>query len=300
MSSFAMASRANLETKFRLFIVLSASILLIEVVGSILANSLALLADAGHLVVDLAAFILTYLSFRLASRKSTERFTFGYYRAEILSAVINGLLLILITLYIIYEAYLRFQNPPHVMGSEMLAFSLIGLVVNFYMALKMQGYGHNLNVRSAYLHALSDTITSAGVVLTSIIILITGDYLFDPIISLMISAFILMGSIRLIRESTYILMEATPGNIDIVKLQEDIKNVKGVKEVHDLHVWCISSDVCSLSSHIIIDTNDISLLNSIISNVNELVKTKYNITHSVIQAECECCVEGDKERVCRR
>jgi cobalt-zinc-cadmium efflux system protein len=301
MSSTAMiSSRETLLKNFRLFILLSAVILVIEVVGSVITNSLALLSDAGHIVVDLAAFILSYISLRLATRRATERFTFGYYRAEILAAVINGVALILITFYILYEAYARFVHPELVMGNEMLVFAVVGFVANLYVVLRMRGYEHNLTVRSAYLHVISDTITSVGVVMAGILIILTGSYIFDLVISVIISAFILYGSIRLIRESAFILMEATPTGIDLAKLQADMERVEGVKEVHDLHVWCISSDVCSLSSHVLIDTNDAKSINEIISRINEMVKTKYNISHSVIQAECECCAEGDQERICKR
>jgi len=295
-----MSSRDTLLKRFRFFILLSAFILVLEVAGSVITHSLALLSDAGHIAIDLAAFILTFLSLRLSRRKATERFTFGYYRAEILSAVINGAALIGITFYILFETYNRFIHPEPVMGNTMLIFAAIGFVANFYVVLRMQGYEHNLNVRSAYLHVISDTVTSIGVIIAGVLIILTGNDIFDPIISAMISVFILVGSFNLIRESTYILMEATPSNVDIVKLKSDMEGVKGVREVHDLHVWCISSDVCSLTSHVIIDTNDAKSINEIISKINELVKTKYNVSHSVIQAECGCCAGEGEDRICKR
>ena len=202
--------REVLLKNFRLFIVLSAFVLVIEIVGSIATNSLALLSDAGHIVVDLAAFIISYISLHLATRRATERFSFGYYRAEILAAVVNGVALILITLYILYEAYARFVHPESVQGNEMLIFAVVGFAANLYVVLRMHGYERNLTVRSAYLHVISDTITSVGVVIASILIIFTGNYIFDLVISVIISAFILYGSIRLIRESALILMEATP------------------------------------------------------------------------------------------
>ena len=299
--SIAMSSsRETLLKRFRLFIVLSAIILVIEVVGSVVTNSLALLSDAGHIIIDLASLTLSYFSLRLATRRATERFTFGYYRAEILAAVINGVALVLITFYILYEAYARFVHPQLVVGNEMLVFAVVGFVANLYVVLRMHGYEHNLNVRSAYLHVISDTITSVGVVIVGILIIFTGNYIFDPIISVIISVVILYGSFKLIRESAFILMEATPSGIDLAKLQADMMRIERVKEVHDLHVWCISSDVLSLSSHILIDTNDATSINEIISRINEMLKTKYNISHSVIQAECECCADEDQEKICKR
>ena len=294
------SSRENLLKRFRLFIVLSAVILVIEVAGSIVTNSLALLSDAGHIVIDLASLALSYFSLRLATRKATEKFTFGYYRAEILAAIINGVALILITFYIVYEAYIRFVHPEHVMGNEMLVFAVVSFLANLFVVFRMQGYEHNLNVRSAYLHVISDTITSVGVVITGILIILTGSYIFDPIISVIISIFILYGSAKLISESAVILMEASPAGIDLAKLEADITSVERVKGVHDLHVWSISSDVFYLSAHVIIDTNDAQSINEIITTINEMLKTKYNISHSVVQTECECCVDENQERICKR
>lgn len=288
-----MIPRDILQKKFRTFILLSLFILLMEVAGGIFTNSLALLSDAGHVFVDLLALLLAYFSIRLSQKVATKKFTFGFYRAEILAAIINGAVLIFVTTYIFYESYIRFLSPQPIKGPEMLIISVVGLLANLYVVVKMQGYEkQNLNVRGAYLHVLSDTLSSVGVVIVGIFIVVTGNYIFDPIISAIIGLFILVGSLRLLRESVHILMEATPSNIDLEKLSGDIKKMKGVKEIHDLHVWSISSDVYALSSHVLIDAKNIKSMNKIISNINEMVKEKYNITHTVIQSECETCVDG--------
>lgn len=288
-----MIEREVLQRKFRVFILLSSFILLLEVAGGVFTNSLALLSDAGHVLVDLSALLLAYFALRLAKKASTGKFTFGYYRAEILTAIINGFVLIFITIFIFYQSYLRFLSPEAVKGPEMLAISVIGLAANLYVVIKMQDYEReNLNIRGAYLHVLTDTLSSVGVVVAGLLIFVTGNYIFDPLISVMIGIFILFSCLRLIRESTSILMEAVPESIDLKKLSKDISKIKGVKEVHDLHVWCISSDVYALNSHILIDTKDAKSMNKIISQVNEMLKSKYSITHTTIQSECECCVEG--------
>ncbi|MCX6817471.1 MAG: cation diffusion facilitator family transporter [Candidatus Aenigmarchaeota archaeon] len=291
-----MISREILQKKFRVFIFLSSLVLLLEVAGGVFTNSLALLSDAGHVLIDLLALLLAYFALQLSRKASTGKFTFGYYRAEILSAVVNGLVLIFITMFIFYQAYLRFLSPEPVKGPEMLIISVAGLMANLYVVIKMQDYERgNLNMRGAYLHVLTDTLSSVGVVVAGVLIFITGNYIFDPLISVIIGIFILFSSLRLIRESANILMEAVPAGVDLNKLTKDMAKIKGVKEVHDLHVWCISSDVYALNSHVLIDANDVKSLNNIVSRINEMLKTKYKITHTTIQSECGCCVD-DKNK----
>lgn len=288
-----MTPRDILQKNFKVFIFLSAFILLLEVVGGIFTNSLALLSDAGHVVIDLLALMLAYFSMQLARKKSTKNFTFGYYRAEILSAIANGLILIFVTLYIFYESYIRFSSPQLIKGPEMLIISIIGLFGNLYVVIKMQRYEkENLNVRAAYLHVLTDLLSSVGVVIAGILIVITGNYIFDIIISVIIGLFILFNSLRLLTQSVHILMEATPPNIDLEELMKDIQKIEGVMDAHDLHVWSITSDVYALSSHILIDAKNTKAMNKIISKINKMAESKYNITHTVIQSECRSCVDG--------
>ena len=288
-----MIPRDILQNKFRMFIFLTLFILLMEIGGGIFTNSLALLSDAAHNFIDLIALMLTYFSIRLSQKKSAKKFSFGYYRAEILAALINGAMLIFVTFYIFYQSYIRFMSPQPIKGPEMLVIAVAGLLANFYVVIKMKGYAkQNLNVRGAYLHVLSDTLSSIGVVIAGVLIVITGNYIFDPIISAMIGLFILVGCAQLIKESVHILMESTPKSIDLDKLSKDIQKIKYVKEIHDLHVWSISSDIYSLSSHVLIDAKNTKSMNKIVSNIKDMVKSKYNITHTVIQSECENCVDG--------
>ena len=288
-----MEKRDILQKNFRIFIFLSGFILLLEVVGGIFTNSLALLSDAGHVLIDLLALMMAYFAMQLARKKSTEKFTFGYYRAEILAAITNGFVLIFVTLYIFYESYVRFSSPQLIKGPEMLIISIIGLLGNLYVVIKMQSYEkENLNVRAAYLHVLTDLLSSVGVVIAGILIIITGNYIFDIIISVIIGLFILVSSLRLLTKSIYILMEAIPESIDLEKLMKDIKKIEGVMDVHDLHIWSITSDVYALSSHVLIDAKNVKAMNKIISRMNKMLKLKYNITHTVIQSECKSCVDG--------
>jgi cobalt-zinc-cadmium efflux system protein len=287
-----MEQRDFLQKKFRIFIWLSLFVLIMEVGGGIVTNSLALISDAGHVLIDLLALFLAYFAMHLTKRAATKTFTFGFYRAEILAAVTNGVILILLTIYIFYQSYLRFLTVQKINGPEMFTIAIIGLLANLYVVLKMHSdKKENLNVRGAYLHVLSDTVSSAGVVVAGFLIIVTGNYIFDPIVSTLIGVFILISCLRLIRESSRILMEAVPEHIDLRKVSEDIQHIPCVREVHDLHIWSISSDVYALNAHIVIDTGDVNSLNQIISQINDMLKSKYHITHSVIQSECERCVD---------
>jgi cobalt-zinc-cadmium efflux system protein len=222
-----------------------------------------------------------------------KNFPFGYYRTEIFSAAINGFSLLIISGYIFYQSYLRFLSPQPVKNTEMLIIAVIGFLANLYVVMKTHGHDkHNLNIRGAYLHVLSDALSSVGVIVAGVLIGITGNYIFDPMISVAIASFILISAVRLIRESVYILMETTPKHIDLEKLQDDIEKINGVDEVHDLHVWCITSDVCALNAHVLIKTKNIKSMNKIVSNINKMLEKKYGITHTVIQPECEKCVKG--------
>jgi len=284
-------SREILEKEFRIFVILSASILALELTGALLTNSLALLSDSFHVLTDLISLFLAYFSIRLARRGANRRFTFGYYRAEIISAAINGALLLLISAYIFYSSYIRFLNPASVRAEEMLGISIIGLAANAYVAIKMHRRAEgNLNVRGAYIHVISDTLSSIGVVTGGAIISITGITIVDPIISVIIGFFILSNSIPLVRDSLLILMESSP--LDVKSIERDMKKIDGVKGVHDVHVWSISSDIYALSSHIIVDSD--AGINGIIQDINKMLKERYNIVHTTIQSECDRCA-SEKE-----
>jgi cobalt-zinc-cadmium efflux system protein len=237
--------------------------------------------------------LLAYFSIRLARRRANSRFTFGYYRAEIISAAINGGLLLFITVYIFYNAYVRLLNPASIRGREMLVVSIIGLAANAYVAARMHGSAEgNLNVRGAYVHVLSDTLSSVGVVMGGIIISLTGLTIVDPLISIMIGLFILASSLSLVKESIMILMESTPKGMDIESIEKDMEHIEGVEGVHDVHVWSISSDIYALSSHIIVGPD--AEINDVVSRVNDMLREKYGIAHTTIQSECERCV-NEKE-----
>jgi cobalt-zinc-cadmium efflux system protein len=227
-------------------------ILVVEVLGGLLSHSLALLSDAGHVLTDLAAIGLSWYALKQAERPSTARMTFGYYRSGILAALINGVSLILITLWILVEAYQRFRYPEPVASTWMFVSAGVGLALNLYMGLGMRREA-DVNVRSAVLHMLGDAAASAGVIVGGLIILATHWYVVDPLLSVLIALLIAFGAWRIVRQTVVILMEGTPQGIDFEQVCTAIRNVPGVQDVHDVHIWSITSGQNALSCHIVLD-----------------------------------------------
>jgi cobalt-zinc-cadmium efflux system protein len=264
-----------------------------EVVGGVLSNSLALLSDAGHMLTDNLALLLSFFAMKFAAMPATERRTFGFYRLEILAALINGIILVVISLYIIYQAYLRMINPQHVEGVLMLIVAAIGLVANIIGAVVLMKHSHsNINIRGAYLHIIGDALSSLGVVIGGIIILYTGWYLIDPILSILISLVIIYGAWALVKESVSILLESVPAHIDIEMVAAEIGKIRGVREAYHIHVWTITSGVHAMSAHILIDDQLVSRSRDLIDDIRSLLADKFKILHSTIQLECERCDMG--------
>jgi cobalt-zinc-cadmium efflux system protein len=278
-----------------LLIALSITVLMmvVEVIGGLLSNSLALLSDAGHMLTDNLALLLSFFALKFAAMPATERRTFGFYRLEILAALLNGIVLVLLSLYIIYQAYQRMIHPQPVAGTLMLVVALIGLVANIIGALFLFKHSHaNLNIRGAYLHIVGDALSSVGVVIGGIIILYTGWYLIDPILSMMISVVIIYGSWSLVKESVNILLESVPAHINIETVAAEIAQVKGVREAYHIHVWTITSGVYALSAHVLIDDQPVSGCRNIVDEIKDLLSDKFNVLHSTIQLECDKCEPG--------
>jgi len=239
----------------RLWLVFSLTFvfMLVEAVGGLLAGSLALLADAGHMLTDVGALGLTLATAWIARRPADQSKTYGYLRWEILAALINGALLFVVAGLIVKEAWGRLQAPPAVQGGLMLAVAGAGLVVNVVaLALLHRSHDHHLNVRGAYLHILGDLLGSVGAVGAAVVILLTGWTLADPIISILLSLFILVGAWRLVRESVDILLEAVPRHISLEEVEGRIRAVDGVSAVHDLHVWTVTSGMVAMSGHAVV------------------------------------------------
>ncbi len=283
-----------------LLIALAITVLMMvaEIVGGLLSNSLALLSDAGHMLTDNLALLLSFFAMKFATMPATDRRTFGFYRLEILAAFINGVILVLLSLYIIYEAYLRILHPQPVQGTLMLVVAIIGLVANIIGAMVLTKHSHaNLNIRSAYLHIIGDALSSVGVVVGGIIILQTGWYLIDPILSILISFVIIFGAWALVKESVSILLESVPSHIDIDTVATEIAKLAGVREAYHIHVWTITSGVHAMSAHVIIDDQLVSRSRELLDEIRELLSNKFKIGHSTIQLECERCNENAECRL---
>jgi cobalt-zinc-cadmium efflux system protein len=266
-------------------LIISAGFMVAEFIGALYTNSLALLADSGHMLTDVAALSLSLFAIRFATRKATPRMTYGFYRVEILAALVNGVFLVLVSIYIFYEAFTRFRNPETVKADWMLVVAVIGLFANASSAWLLFGKHHeNLNIRGAFFHVLTDALGSVGAILASIAILVSGYVLADPLISIVVAVLILWSSWMVIRDAVDILLEGTPAHINIMSLREEMGRVDGVGSVHDLHVWTLTSGVLAMSCHIVAE-NDSYNRTDLLARVNGLAKEKFRIDHSTIQIE---------------
>jgi cobalt-zinc-cadmium efflux system protein len=217
-----------------------------------------------------------------------------------MAALANGVTLVLVAAYIFYEAYQRFRNPPTVQTSIMLVVAIVGLIANLVTMRLLHHERHsNLNVRAAFFHVFGDMISSAGVIVGGIVIAFTGWKIVDPIIAMMIGIIILFGAVNLVRDSVDILMETVPKQIQLDKVTETIKSVNGVVELHDIHIWTITSGIYALSSHILIQDQMLSHTSEIIATINQELAQKYNVTHTTFQLECEKCDNCAQGLVCQ-
>jgi cobalt-zinc-cadmium efflux system protein len=255
-----------------------------EAVGGFLTNSLALLADAGHMLTDVAAMTLTLFAFWFAARPATPKKTYGYYRMEILAAFVNGVALVLLSLWVIYEAIERWQSPPEIKGAQLLLIAFGGLVVNLIAAwLLHSGHKHDLNMRGAFLHVVGDLLGSVAVIVAGVLIVTSGWMWADAAGSILISLIIIVGAWRLILDSVNVLLEGTPRHIDLASVENAITGTDGVLGIHDLHIWTISSGIHALSVHI---SHDETVVHSdLLSVVRQRLHDGFGIDHLTIQME---------------
>ena len=282
----------------RLAFFLTLIILIAELAGGLLANSLALLSDAGHVITDIFALGLAWFATVQAERLPNARKTFGYHRVGILAAMVNAVTLIVIAFAILLEAVQRFQHPEPVQPLIMFVAAGIGIVINLIIGFGLKKEANNLNVRAAMLHVFGDVGVSAGVIVAGIIILLTGWTIVDPLLSVGIAVLIAVGAWRILRETTDILLEAVPKGVSIPGLVKDMKSVEGIEDVHDLHVWSITSNMYALSCHALIADVPPSNSSVILHSLNTMLSDKYHIGHVTVQFECDphqetyCAVNG--------
>ncbi len=269
-------------------LVLVVGYMVAEVVGGFLTGSLALLADAGHMLSDAGSLGLAAFALWIAARPRTPERTFGYHRTEILAALANGIALVAVAVLIVVEAWQRFASPRQVQGAAMMAIAVGGLVVNLASLWILHGgRAASLNVRGAWLHVLADTLGSVGAIAAGALIWAFGWELADPLASVAIALLVVWSSWTLLRESVRVLMEATPAHIDAAEVERAIADVPGVAQVHDLHVWTITSGFESLSVHVrVADGAGARDRDGVLSDVRRLVSRRFDIAHSTIQIEC--------------
>jgi cobalt-zinc-cadmium efflux system protein len=267
-----------------LVLALTAAFMSAEFAGGWIANSLALMADAGHMLSDVAALALSALALRFARRPATPEKTYGYLRTEILAALANGVALVVIAILIFSQAWHRLRVPEPVAGGLMLAVATAGLLVNLMAAILLHGTAaHSLNVRAAYLHVLGDLVGSVGAMIAAGIILLTGWVTADPIISIVVAGLILASSWRLVRDSVDVLLEATPRHIDLAAVRRTICEVPGVEEIHDLHVWTLTSGVVAMSAHLVVA--DPLRHPALSPEVHRRMHERFGIRHVTIQVD---------------
>jgi len=269
---------------------LTCAFLAVEVAAGILTGSLALLADAGHMLTDVAGLVLALAAMKFAERRPSPRRTYGYHRVEILAALTNALVLAAVAGYILAEAWNRFRAPHPVAGPPVLAVASVGLAVNLVGALLLHsGSRSSLNVRGAYNEVLADALSSIGVIAGAGLITATGWLWVDPLVAVAIALFVVPRTWALLREAVHVLLEGTPREVDLASLRAALEEVPGVKAVHDLHVWTLTSGVHALSAHAVLEEG--AAHGAVLSALRTRVTGGFPISHVTVQLEERCCGE---------
>lgn len=302
--------RPAVERRFVLSIVLTALILVAEVVGGIWTGSLALLSDAGHVATDILALGLSFVALRLSALPPDNRHTYGYHRLEVLAALVNGVTLGAIAVGIFREAYLRWQTPEPIKSTEMLVIAVIGLLVNLLVIAILGGHHHHdhehehhdagrhqhahtdVNLQSAFLHVVGDAVSSVGVIVAAGIIRATSWYWVDPLVSVLIAVIIVLSAWRVLRPTLRLLMEGVPERLDLAQIGATLAEPAAVRGVHDLHVWSLCAGHVALSAHIVVDDQPLGETAALMHGLKQRLREQFGIEHTTIQIECETCGQG--------
>jgi len=269
-------------------ILLTGAVMIVEAIGGWMTNSLALLSDAGHMLTHLLALSISFVAMIFSVKPPTSKKTFGFYRLEILAALLNSFLLFLVTLWIFYEAYQRFYQPVPVATVEMILIGSIGLVTNLVTAaLLSRSMKRSLNIKSAFMHMIGDTLSSVGVVAAAGVIYFTQWWFVDPLVGVFLSCVILYWAFRLMMDSIDILLEATPKGIDPVRVVEAVKVLEEVRDVHDVHVWTLTSGMYALSAHVAVEDMPLKETTHLLKKINFLLCQRFKIGHAAIQLEID-------------
>ncbi len=272
-----------------LTLLLTSTTMVLEVIGGIISGSLSLLSDAGHMLTHSLALVISYAAIVIASRPAGAHRSFGLYRIEVLAALVNGLTMFAVAALIVYEAIDRLMHPVAIQSREMFIIAVIGLAVNLISALILSRVSHgDLNVRSAFMHMIGDTLSSVGVVGCAILIHFTGWAQSDPIVSFLIAAIISYWGFKLLHDSSHILLESTPKHINVDQVVKTICNeIPEIRQVHDVHIWEITSHMYTMTAHALTSDLRISETHDILDRLCQLVKERFNISHANIQFECD-------------
>jgi cobalt-zinc-cadmium efflux system protein len=267
-------------------LVITGGFLLVEAAGAVWTGSLALAADAGHMLTDVGGLALALFATWIAARPPTPAKTYGYYRVEILAATVNALLLLAVAGVILVEAYQRLRAPRAVLGGPMLAIALAGLAANLIAAWWLHGNAReSLNVRAAYLEVLGDALSSLGVVVAALVVMRTGFTLVDPLVSALIALFIVPRTWRLLRQAVNVLLEGTPAHLDLGEIEAAMTRIPGARRVHDLHVWTLTSGREAMSAHVVSD--DIRQSERLLEALHAVLHARFGIDHTTIQLDAE-------------
>ena len=273
-------------------LILTCLILAVEFAGGLVSHSLALLSDAGHVLTDVFALGLAWFAVEQAKRPADKRRSYGYHRVSILAALVNSVTLIVIVIAIAYEAVRRLASPEPVQGRVVIVTAVIGIAINCYVAFGLRGDRKSLNLRAALLHVTGDVAASVGVVLAGVVILLTGWLYIDPLLSLGIAVLIAFGAWRIIRETVNLLLEGTPGDIDLAAVTSEITGTKLITSMHDLHVWALSSDEMALSCHLVVGDCELGDAEHVVRDLENRLCARFAIGHTTIQVEsCHPCGE---------
>ena len=284
----------SVQKRLQWAIVLTFLVLCVEVLGGILSNSLALLSDAAHMLTDVFALALSWLALKISSRPSTSTRTYGYHRMEIFAALVNGTLLLGMALGILWEAWSRFQSPQEVQSLMVMGVAAIGLVTNlavvyFLRDAALHTHQHDLNIKSAFYHVLGDCLASVAVIIGAGIMWATQWYVLDSIIAALVAAVLVWGASKIIRDSLHILLEGVPKGISIDEVEKELVALPEVNDIHELHIWCICSNIYALSTHALVNDQRMNQAENILAEMKSLLEEKFNITHSTIQFETSPC-----------
>ncbi|MBP7055697.1 MAG: cation transporter [Candidatus Omnitrophica bacterium] len=284
-------SHKKKSSRLIISILLNALITVVEIIGGIVSGSLALISDALHNFTDVFALIISLIAIELQKHAHTETRTFGYKRAEVLAALLNASILVIVSFFLFKEAFVRFAHPVNVNTNVMITVALIGLIANAIAVLLLRKDAHgNMNIRTAYLHLFTDTLSSVAVVLGGIFIWLFGINWVDPLLTVLIGVYVLKEGYAIVMQAVRILMQHVPKGISIKSIQSDIEQIEGIKDIHHAHLWSVTEDDIYFEAHINA-TDDIRLSESCLlkDKIEQLLKTKYAITHVTLQLECDSC-----------